>query len=199
MKAWLFIFFLFCEANVTLCQNTSVIAFMDDQAVYAGELEIFMQKHRAEVIRTFVVKQDVTYDSEFWQTELNGQTPFEYLAQKAMKSLIPYKVQQKLMEEYGMISNWDWQGFLFDYESYCKDRQRAKSGQEVIYGPVNMNLAAYYQHYFTHHKHELTRRWERTYPSSLDLAAFIERKAASATLKWQEDALINLANQLTFF
>ncbi len=130
--------------------------------VYQEEVELFKVSCRAEAIRHFTRHHQLPYKKGFWEQEVDGQTPQDYLTMLSLKALLPYKIQQAWMIKHGLLDRWDWGSFNAQYQAYNRQRQIAQADSKVLYGPVSLSLKDYYVHYFTHHQAVLIRQMVKT-------------------------------------
>jgi hypothetical protein len=142
--------------------GAGVVAWCDSLPVFAEELDLFMTATRAAAIREVMSQYDLDYSAEFWQAPLpDGQTPYAYWQKKSLQALLPFKVQQQLMMEWGMLDSWAWADFTAAYEAFGLNRQTAWAKGDPVYGPRHLDLSQYYRHYFESRRHDLMRLLQR--------------------------------------
>lgn len=176
-------------------QETAVIAWIDEIPVFEGELEVFLIRYRAELIRTTMNTYDLAYGQDFWQQSVGQTTPGHLLIKKAIEALIPFKIQQQLMIETAMMRRWEWNDFLAGYHSYNFRRSQDLANQQVIYGPPTLALEEYYFHYFQHQQHELIRRMhaQNLLAETKNYHILVSEMASTIPVKWKNDGPAGLS------
>src|SRR5690606_8368420 len=126
------LFFVNCSVK-----SQEEIATIDGRDVTRAELDREMQRCRASVINQIVDKYGVTDMTGFWEREYGGQTPLEIIQQRALDTLVVFKVQERLLAERNLWPYKHYSELISDLEKTNEARAKAAKEGAVIYGPIS--------------------------------------------------------------
>ncbi|MDQ0634276.1 hypothetical protein QFZ40_002185 [Arthrobacter pascens] len=132
--------------GVTLPSPAQTVATINGIAIPARELQIFIDKDRAETLDHFQTTFHATADANFWTTPYGGTTPTEHLINRALKDISTSTVQLQWAVKYGLIPSASYDSFLTGLEQENKRRAKAIAEKTPIYGPTQYTEANYF-HY----------------------------------------------------
>lgn len=124
------------------------ITEIDGITVTRHELDREMQRCRAVVINRIVNKHRITDMTDFWEKKYNGQTPVEILRQKALDTLMVFKVQERLLKERNLWPYSRYTELISDLEKTNDEREKAAKQGATIYGPVNYTERSFFDYKF---------------------------------------------------
>ncbi|WZL80429.1 hypothetical protein QBE53_11505 [Vallitaleaceae bacterium 9-2] len=110
---------------------------INDIHIQEEEFQMFLQDEKALTVNHFCTKYDAKYNEGFWNTDFDHETPLEYAKKNALEKLVQIKVEQKIAEEYNVLSG-------STYEEIKKKIQR----EESAYGADGLDA---FQEYMLYH------------------------------------------------
>lgn len=117
-------------------------------AVTFNELHREMERCRTLVINQLVTEYAITDMTDFWKKKYKGQTALEIMRQKALDTLIVFKVQERLLKERNLWPYNHYSEFLRDLEKTNEAREKAAKEKATIYGPINYTERAFFDYQF---------------------------------------------------
>jgi hypothetical protein len=118
--------FLFFKSSFSLSINGSKID--KDEFLNAASLKKY------EAASYFSEKSGVNVDSNFWEREIDGELPYQKLADLAIEQIKYFHAVYGLAEEKGYIEDSSYQAFLERFELENKTRKEKIEKGEVVYG-----------------------------------------------------------------
>lgn len=118
----------------TLPANT-VVATIDATPVPMRELQIFLNKQRAQTLAVYPNASGGA-DAAFWTTRQGAQTPADHLLNGALKDVARVTVQFKLAVRYEIPAPKDYNSFLQALVNENSRRHEAVAKHQPIYGPI---------------------------------------------------------------
>ena len=121
---------------------------MEGIAVTSNELHREMERCRTMVINQLVTEHAITDMTGFWEKKYNGQTPLEMIQQKALDTLVVFKVQERLLEERNLWPYSHYSELISDLKKTNAAREKAAREGITIYGPINYTERAFFDYQF---------------------------------------------------
>lgn len=125
------------------------VAKIDGIAVTHHELDREMERCRASVINRIVKEHGITDMAGFWETTYSGQTALEILRQKALDTLVFFKVQERLLRERNLWAYNDYSELINDLAETNEVRAKAAKEGATIYGPINYSERSFFDYQFS--------------------------------------------------
>lgn len=132
-----------------IMNDTAVVAYINGEPVVKSEFMMQARRERSEVIRYFRITYNCEYGEGFWNKNIDGQSPSDFLKEKTLDTLRTIKVQQILAKEVGIVNDLSYTSFLNSLEVENRRRLEAKNANKVIYGPVQYSEEVYYNYLFS--------------------------------------------------
>ncbi|MBQ2676797.1 MAG: hypothetical protein IJF54_05305 [Clostridia bacterium] len=158
----------------------TTVANVDGIKISAGELRDQMLRDRSEIIKYYQEKHNVSVEDGFWNITLEGTTPMEKLRETAMENVKKYKLKQQLAVKYGIITDTSYKAFIKALDSENAQREQKIAMGEVIYGPKEYTLDAYYDYYISNMeiklKEKMSEKGQPLYAEEQQLKDFYDEK-----------------------
>lgn len=100
-------------------------------------------RKKYEVVNYFKEKGSSDVDSGFWEREINGEVPYEKLAEAAILDLKYFHAVYDLAKEKGYIEDGSYEAFLKRFEEENRLRKEKIEKGEVVYGLSEYTLELY--------------------------------------------------------
>lgn len=146
-----------------LQDREAVVMRIDQETVTAEELLFFLKEERTNVIVYFANKYQAPVNNGFWQYSFEDESPLTVVKNRAIEQLITVKVQQQLMQRYGVKSNTSFSEVLEEWTKTNQERVAAVANGQVVYGPVTYSHRNYFSHVFNTDVLRLKRALEPDY------------------------------------
>ena len=144
--------FLFCGLFADACEyppDTALVATVNGEPVIVREFLLIAERARTGIIRYYRVNYKIGYGEDFWNMNIDRQTPGDLLKQRTLDTLVSIKIQQSLAYQFGLIADPNYKMFLDDFAAENKRRLEAKNAGKVIYGPVQYTEEVYFNYIFS--------------------------------------------------
>lgn len=128
------------------------VALVDGEPIAAGELKLFFESKKSEVLEYFYNEYGIEYNKDFWTTEIEGEIPIEIAVDKAIEDLTQIKIEQILFVECGIVKDITYESFL---KALSEENQNRNEGEQVIYGPEQYSQQLYYNYLHTNRVNDL--------------------------------------------
>ena len=116
---------------------------INDSKIDKEEFLAAASQRRYEVTSYFSGKSGGNVDSDFWEREIEGEVPYQKLAEAAIEELKYFHAVYSLAAEKGYIENDDYSSFLERWESENKIRKEKIEKGEAVYGLSEYTLDLY--------------------------------------------------------
>lgn len=103
-------------------------------------------QRKYEVTSYFSGKNGGNVDSGFWEREIEGEIPYQKLAEAAIEELKYFHAVYGLAAEKGYVENEDYQSFLNRWETENKTRKEKIENNEAVYGLSEYTLDLYQEY-----------------------------------------------------
>lgn len=123
-----------------------IVAYVDGEPIYAGELQKSMEKERHAVAMYYYHEHGLEETPGFWTSRYEGETPDERLRMKALQNVVRMKQQQMMARSKGLIEDISYPAFLKNLTKENERRKEAVKKNEVIYGPLQYTEEAYFEY-----------------------------------------------------
>ena len=102
-----------------------------------------VSQRKYEVSSYFTGKNSVNVDSEFWERNIDGEIPYEKLADEAVEELKYFHAVYGLAEEKGYVEDGSYEAFLARWKAENQYRKEKIERGEVVYGLSEYTLDLY--------------------------------------------------------
>ncbi|MEV3907207.1 hypothetical protein [Streptomyces canus] len=136
---------------------TAVVADINGQKIPVREFAVYLAQERAATFAHFRQTYGAGDGPRFWTTAHGGQTPADYLKQRALTDVAQATVVLGLAHQHQLIPDPGYGSFLAGWTQENARRLRAVAAHQVIYGPVQSTEA----NYFSYVLHDLDARLEK--------------------------------------
>lgn len=197
-------------------EQNPVVATVAGEPVTAEEYQGYAYDYLSQAALEFSTQYNADANqADFWRTEYGGQTPLEWVKERADADMARNKGLQVLARELGLYDEISWQDQNKNFESENKWRQQKVAAGEVIYGPkqfTRSQFSSYWQSqvdqlvedhvkyeildpteqelkaYYEQHKEELSRL---NFTAGLELVCWSKAvggdEVVEAALQWAEE------------
>ena len=156
---------------------------VDGYGVTEDEFLLFLRDQKAATANYYWVNYEMQPDGEFWDTEVDGQTPTEYAKERALDALVEAKEEFILADERGILEYKDYDGMMEDMEKENKERAEKEESGEAYYGLTEYTPFTYYQYLSGNVRSELEKdQEEKTDPTEEQLQQVYEENKENLTL-----------------
>ncbi|MEU9242637.1 hypothetical protein [Streptomyces sp. NPDC048385] len=123
---------------------TAVVATVDGQNIPVREFALYLAQERAATFTHFGQKFGADDGPGFWTTEHDGQTPTDYLRERALADVTRVTVELNLAHRQGLLADSGYDSFLRNWQTENARRRQAVATHQVIYGPVQYTESNYF-------------------------------------------------------
>jgi len=124
---------LLCSSDDDHDPYTEIGTFCGEP-LYAGEFQIFLQKHQDQVYIELSDRNKLS-GSAVWTKEYEDQTGYELLWEYVMEEYLRHKAEQLLMRADGLLEDAGYPSFYMTWQEENQNRAAKIKNQEVVYGP----------------------------------------------------------------
>lgn len=129
-------------------QTDSIVMTVNGRKVSSDEFGMYLDFNKAGIVDYFTQAYHAEYSEQFWTTAYGGETPLQKLREEAMLQLLSTIIDQQLALKHGVISgDIGYQSFVDGMAAENSRRSIAAADNEVVYGPISLDLPAYYSYY----------------------------------------------------
>ena len=162
-------------------ENDPVVATVNGEPVTFDEMTMVMGSFRVETAAYFFSKYGLDFSHGFWETEIDGITPLDYIKERALGFLTERKVQQQFIREQGMMGDFSHRAFLRDFEAENARREETVSEGGIVYGVTQFDPMTYYDYQFLNNvQMMLTEKGDVLFPVSYaDILRYYEENIAN--------------------
>jgi len=121
-----------------------VVATINDETVTAAEYRLVMERKTAGVFGYFKEHENMDDHPGYWSESTGPEGPLARLRKVVQEELVRIKVIQGLAQKKGLIGETSFARFKAGFDRENARRSAAKQAGEVIYGPTQYRVAAYY-------------------------------------------------------
>lgn len=167
----------------TVSNSEEYLLTVDGYGVTEDEFLLFLRDQKAATANYYWVNYEMQPDGEFWDTEVDGQTPTEYAKERALDALVEAKEEFILADERGILEYKDYDGMMEDMEKENKERAEKEESGEAYYGLTEYTPFTYYQYLSGNVRSELEKdQEEKTDPTEEQLQQVYEENKENLTL-----------------
>ncbi len=171
------------EKEKNASKNSEYLLTVDGYGVTEEEFTLFLRDQKAATANYYWVNYEMQPDNEFWDTEVDGQTPTEYAKEKALAAVVEAKEEFILADERGILEYKDYDGMMEDMEAENEERARQQEEGEAFYGLTEYTPFTYYQYLSGNVRSELEKDQEEiTDPTEEELKQVYEENKENLTL-----------------
>jgi len=123
------------------------VAYIGSVPICKREFDLVLDSSKAKIISMFDSKHANTFDKNFWQTHVEGQTPADALFEDALQTCVRNKTIEILAREYNIINDCSYNGVLKALSKENRIRKQKLAANEVVYGPNQYDEKSYYNYY----------------------------------------------------
>lgn len=128
--------------------RSEVIAWVNGHPISVSEFEHWMLLQRAGVQNYFYVRYKVADSEDFWEKQIEGETPLIMLKEKALEKAVRCKVQQIVSLEKGLVEHIDFDRMMLEMRKENLDRKNKINSGEVVYGAKQYTERTFFAHEF---------------------------------------------------
>ncbi len=143
ISAVLSVLLIFASCSKKSERVVRVYGYVNGEAVLQDEVEYFMKRNKAEIIKYYSEKYGVTDYSDFWDKEFDGKTPHDMLTEISFRDACEYKTVFMLMKEKHIYKDISFLGLK---EEALKYNQKHISEKAV--GANTIDTESFYTYYF---------------------------------------------------
>lgn len=127
--------------------SPAVLVKINGEPVVREEFLYYAQKIEREV-RDGLCKEAGKEAEQFrWSDEINGKTGYDWLAQRTVEAMTPWKIIQIETEKLGLAEGTDYESIMKRKEAENKERRKTKEKGGVLYGVVEYSESEYYDYF----------------------------------------------------
>lgn len=163
--------------------DSEYLLTIDGYGVTEEEFLLFLRDQKAAAANYYWVNYEMQPDGEFWNTEVDGQTPLEYAKERTLSSVIEARIEFILADEYGILEYKDYDEMMADMEAENADRAERIENGETVYGNTEYTAFTYYQYVNGNARSELEKyQIEVTDPTEEELKEVYEANKETFSL-----------------
>lgn len=163
--------------------DSEYLLTVDGYGVTEEEFLLFLRDQKAAAANYYWVNYEMQPDSEFWETEVEGQTPLDYAKERALASVVEARAEFILADEQGILEYKDYDEMMTDMEAENAERAEKKENGEAVYGITEYTPFTYYQYLNGNARAELEKHQiEVTEPTEKELQAVYEENKETFSL-----------------
>lgn len=167
----------------TAAADSEYLLTVDGYGVTEEEFMLFLRDQKAATANYYWVNYEMQPDNEFWNTEVDGQTPTEYAKERALDAVVEAKEEFILADERGILEYKDYDGMMEDMEAENEKRAQQQEDGEAFYGLTEYTPFTYYQYLSGNVRSELEKdQEEQSDPTEEQLQAVYEENKENLTL-----------------
>lgn len=171
------------DADKTASEDSGYLLTVDGYGVTEEEFLMFLRDQKAATTNYYWVNYEMQPDAEFWDTEVEGQTPTEYAKEKALDAVVEAKEEFILADERGILDYKDYDGMMDDMDKENKKRAQQQEDGEAFYGLTEYTPFTYYQYMSGNVRAELEKDQEEiSEPTEEALRQVYEENKENLTL-----------------
>lgn len=171
------------DADKTASEDSGYLLTVDGYGVTEEEFLMFLRDQKAAATNYYWVNYEMQPDAEFWDTEVEGQTPTEYAKEKALDAVVEAKEEFILADERGILDYKDYDGMMDDMDKENKKRAQQQEDGEAFYGLTEYTPFTYYQYMSGNVRAELEKDQEEiSEPTEEALRQVYEENKENLTL-----------------
>lgn len=163
--------------------DSEYLLTVDGYGVTEDEFLLFLRDQKAATTNYYWVNYEMQSDGDFWNTEVDGQTPTEYAKERALDAVVEAKEEFILADERGILEYKDYDGMIEDMEKENEERAAKEESGEAYYGLTEYTPFTYYQYLSGNVRAELVKSQEEiSDPTEEELQQVYEENKESLTL-----------------
>lgn len=133
-------------AGAKMLETKNAYLTINNDSVSNDELEFYMTASRADAILRFSSDISSSADEGFWETEQNGTTPSEYLAEIAVENLKKDRALFVECEKRGLCEKLSYEKIIKKMNAENALRSEKLKKGEPVYGVTEYTAASYYDY-----------------------------------------------------
>lgn len=134
------------------------VAMVNSSPIGIKEYKAAILHDRAKVFAYFQATYGAEDGPDFWESNLRGEVPLEWLKKAAMKTVVANKAEQLLAQEQGLLQDPSYSIFLDDLEKENERRKRDVEDGRPVYGPLRYEEEDFYMVRQAHLRAELKKK-----------------------------------------
>ena len=123
-----------------------IVLYLDGSPVSAEEYGMLTQKFSSQITMQYTTDQ--VNQEDFWETEIDGETPYSRLADLVEEQLRENYVLKDLAVELDLTEDYTYGDLMDSMEQENEDRSDL-SDDEISYGLSSYDAASYYQYWYS--------------------------------------------------
>lgn len=126
--------------------NADTVLYLDGSPVSAEEYGMLAKENSSQISMQYTTDQ--VNQEDFWETEIDGETPYSRLAELVEEQLKENYAVRDLAVEMDLTENYTFSDLLDSMEQENEDRADT-SGSEISYGLSSFDEASYYKYWYS--------------------------------------------------
>ena len=172
----IFIFLMVIPGFVFQNALAQDVLFINKEAVSEDEFIFFLKPERALTYNYFYTNYGAEQSPEFWNTSYAGETPGQYIQNRAIEKLVEVKTHLILARELGLLEDIRFSSIENSFELENKRRREAREKGEVIYGPKEFSMHTFFSYWYSNLVISLRKEWGNRYqPNNDSLRNYYQR------------------------
>jgi len=135
--------------------KTDTVLTINGEPVCIDEFYHIMSGLKSNVFSYFFQKYNIEGSEGFWTTSFNGETPLDFLINSTIETIKRIKIEQILINKYGITEDISYSGFLKDLLSENERRVKAVANNQPVYGPIQYDERVYYEYLLSERREKL--------------------------------------------
>lgn len=127
-------------------KNTRFELEINSQEIIRDEFLYVMNQQVYPVTQKLTQKNNVSVNSDFWTKEINGEIPYEKLADDTIEQLKYNRAVYEIAKEQGLVDEIDYAHMLERKETENKDRAEKIANGEAVYGLSEFTTELYMEY-----------------------------------------------------
>lgn len=128
-------------------RTEKAVFFVEGQPVYKEEVACVVSKIKLYQREKTAEKAGIDISDFTWETEADGKTGYEYLADAVVGELKQIKTMQKEAMDNGLADAIDFPSLMNAMEKENKDRQEKKGNNETVFGVTQYTADQFYDYF----------------------------------------------------
>lgn len=128
--------------------RSKAVAWVDQHPISRSEFEHWMLLERAEVHNYFYRTYNEADSEDFWEKEIDGESPLEMLKHLSLEKAVRCKVQQIIALDKGIVEHIDFDQMMLEMQEENLRRKRKIEQGKVVYGAKKYTERTFFAHEF---------------------------------------------------
>ena len=122
------------------------VLYLNGSAVSAEEYGMLAKENSSQISMQYTTDQ--VNQEDFWETEIDGETPYSRLADLVEEQLKEYYALKELAAALGLTEDYTYEELMDSMKEENQERGES-SGEEINYGLSSFDEASYYKYWYS--------------------------------------------------